>query len=357
MPSTTYRVLLPLLLALLAFFSLCAPVRAQTADGLRAGVRDWVATQAGVAPDLVDVAPLDARVKVPPCPAGYAHDWPFASRDTVRVRCDAVGWQLYARVTLSKPQNLVVAARPLAAGRVLAADDLAVKALPRHARDGFETPAAIIGRIVRAPVAAGAPVLAGDLEEGQTLVRLAQAVKAGTALKSELLKLESVPRNRVPPGAVTGLAALDDARAVRDLPAGHLLLAADLTFSRPALVARRALAAGQFADPTLFELAPVPARDTNVAFVTDLKGHEHSELARTLQPGEPLRASDLRPALLVKRGDAVTLTVRTSGGLEITLRAEALQDGRYGERVNLKNPESGRVLPAIVTGKNTARGT
>jgi len=25
--------------------------------------------------------------------------------------------------------------------------------------------------------------------------------------------------------------------------------------------------------------------------------------------------------------------------------------------VNLKNPESGRVLPAIVTGKNTARGT
>lgn len=357
MPSTTYRVPLALLLALLAFVALSLPVRAQTADGVRAGVRDWVAGQVSVAPDLVDVAPLDARVKVPPCPAGYAHDWPFASRDTVRVRCDAVGWQLYVRVSLSKPQSMVVAARPLAAGRVLAADDLTVKALPRNARDGFETPAAIVGRIVRAPIAAGAPVFAADLEDGQTLVRLAQAVKAGTALKSDLVKLETVARNRVPPGAVTGLAALDDARAVRDLPAGHLLLAADLAFSRQAMVARKALAAGQLAEPALFELAPVPARDASVAFVTDLRGHEHSELARTLQPGEPLRASDLRPAVLVRRGDAVTLTVRTSGGLEITLRAEALQDGRYGERVNLKNPESGRVLPAIVTGKNTARGT
>ncbi len=63
----------------------------------------------------------------------------------------------------------------------------------------------------------------------------------------------------------------------------------------------------------------------------------------------------MRQALLVRRGQAVDLTVVTSSGLELSLRAEALADGRMGETVSLRNPESGRVLTGIVTGRNTAR--
>lgn len=345
-----------LLLALAAWAGFAAAQPAATADALRSGVRDWVATQSGVAPDLVEVAPLDARVRIPGCAAGYAHDYPFASRDTVRVRCEAAAWQLYVRVTVNRPQPLVVATRALPAGRVLAEDDLVVKPVGRSARDGFDNRNLVVGRVVRNPIAAGAPVLAADLEEGQTIVRLTAPVKSGMPLAGEAVKLESVPRNRVPPGAVLGLAALEEARAARDLPAGHLLLVADVNYQRQVMVAKKALAAGQLVEPALFELAPHATRETTAQFVSDLKGHEYSELARTLKPGEALRATDLRPALLVKRGEPVTLTVRTSGGLEITLRAEALQDGRYGERVNLKNPESGRTLTGIVTGRNTARG-
>ena len=62
-----------------------------------------------------------------------------------------------------------------------------------------------------------------------------------------------------------------------------------------------------------------------------------------------------RAALLVRRGQSVDLTVVTSSGLELSLRAEALADGRMGETVSLRNPESGRVLTGIVTGRNTAR--
>jgi len=38
------------------------------------------------------------------------------------------------------------------------------------------------------------------------------------------------------------------------------------------------------------------------------------------------------------------------------VRAEALQDGRMGEQVKLKNPESGRQISGVVVGPNLVRG-
>ena len=106
----------------------------------------------------------------------------------------------------------------------------------------------------------------------------------------------------------------------------------------------------------MFEMGQVSARDNTQRYYADLNGLAFGELARNLQAGEPLRQSDVRPAVLVRKGQVVLLTVGTPGGLQVTLRSEAQQDGRLGEAIQLRNPESGRVMSGIVTGKNTARG-
>jgi flagella basal body P-ring formation protein FlgA len=41
---------------------------------------------------------------------------------------------------------------------------------------------------------------------------------------------------------------------------------------------------------------------------------------------------------------------------QISIRMEAMQDGRLGEQVRLKNPESGRQVSGVVTGLNSAKG-
>ena len=83
---------------------------------------------------------------------------------------------------------------------------------------------------------------------------------------------------------------------------------------------------------------------------------ENSEFVREVQPGVPLHTYDLRRAVVIKQGQVVTLTVGQGNGFNITARVEALQDGKIGEQIRLKNPESGRLLTGIVTGPNTARG-
>ena len=80
------------------------------------------------------------------------------------------------------------------------------------------------------------------------------------------------------------------------------------------------------------------------------------ESLRDMQPGSPVRSHDLKPAFLVKRGQLVLVSMGEGRGFLVTVRAESQQDGRLGELIRLKNPESGRLLSAMVTGPNSAKG-
>ena len=86
------------------------------------------------------------------------------------------------------------------------------------------------------------------------------------------------------------------------------------------------------------------------------KAGKYSELMRDMLPGQVLRRQDIRPSVLVKKGQMVSFQVGQSANFMITATVQALQDGRMGEQIRLKNPESGRSLTAVVTGLNMAKG-
>jgi len=100
----------------------------------------------------------------------------------------------------------------------------------------------------------------------------------------------------------------------------------------------------------------VPAAGLDPQAVGSAKDLENGEMVREIPAGMPLRSHDVRRAVLVKQGQAVILTIGQSSGFAITARVEALQDGRMGEQIRLKNPDSGRLLSGVVTGPNAARG-
>jgi len=50
------------------------------------------------------------------------------------------------------------------------------------------------------------------------------------------------------------------------------------------------------------------------------------------------------------------LSIGNKSDFEISIRMEAMQDGRLGEQVKLRNPETGRQVSGVVTGPNTAKG-
>jgi len=52
----------------------------------------------------------------------------------------------------------------------------------------------------------------------------------------------------------------------------------------------------------------------------------------------------------------VRLNVGQKTGFTVSATVEALQDGRRGEIIKLKNLESGRVINGLITGQNAAQG-
>ena len=87
-----------------------------------------------------------------------------------------------------------------------------------------------------------------------------------------------------------------------------------------------------------------------------MRGLEEREVIRTLGAGEALRLSDTRLALLVKKGDAVVISVGRPGAVQVSAAMTALESGRVGEQIKVRNNESGRVVEGIVTGKHTVKG-
>ena len=231
---------------------------ATAAEKMQSQVRQWMAQTSGGSPDEVQIAPMDSRVQVMPCERALWIDHPFASRETVRVRCPSVAG--------SAAQN--VGAVPV-----------------------WQVYLRILG------VGSGAaPKSAGSATAGPAtkMVVVKQLLQRGTILTPDMLQEVDAP-------------------------------------------------------------APINGQVDNTQ-LTSVKDAEMAELVRDMTAGSPLRTHDIRRAVLVKMGQQVMMTIGSGADFQIRVRVEALQDGRMGEQVKLKNTESGKNMSGVVTGPNAVKG-
>ena len=126
--------------------------------------------------------------------------------------------------------------------------------------------------------------------------------------------------------------------------------------SRPVVVLRQGLLRGTRLTQEHLELAQWPAANVPQQSIDNMANAIDAELTRDILAGKPIRSTDLRPALLVKRGQTVTLTIRQVGGFAVVAQVEAMQDGRKDDSIRLKNRDSGRILTGKVVGLNSVEG-
>ena len=320
---------------------------------LRTATQKWVGQQLAVEADNVQVGALDARARVQPC-RDISFDFPFPSKETVRARCASPKWLVYLRVGVSSEENALFASRTIAAGAVISENDLTMGPTREKRSSALRDAAQAVGKTTRREIRRGELLAEQDLEAGVSGLRMLQALKAGTLLTPDTYRLETIPAGRAPGTLITRIGEGETLQLNRDVPAGHLLVREDLRVERTAIVARRTIPAGSIIKSDMVDTTEMDAKKLPADYLQSAEGIELSEANRTLQAGQVLRGSDLRPALLVKRGESVTLTVQ-KGSLELSVQVEALHDARMNEKVRLRNSDSGKVFSGIVTGRGSAR--
>ena len=318
-------------------------------------IKSWIGQQPATAADRIDILPLDARLKIPFCQDKYALSFPFSSKETVRAQCSAPEWQAYIRIAITAPRNGVLAARELPVGKLLTDADLIFGLIPGTAADIFVDRHAVIGQTLKKSLKTGAAILAQDVEDLRSVLRVTRPVKAGEALSPANYRTEALARGAMPAGAAVNPGVINGARASRDLQPGQILTTEDISFLLRIYVTKRNVEIGQIADIDTVELSERNVSEPLANFITDAGELGTSEFSRNAKAGEPVKRSDLKAAMLLRRGQTVVVSLATRSGIELTFRAEALHDARMGEQVTLKNQESGRNIQGIVTGKGAAR--
>ena len=236
------------------------PAQPTPSEVLDNAVKSWAAQLRKVAADQIEISPMDPRVKVRACDKALLMDLPFASPETVRVRCSRPDWQLFVRVSgNAKSQTPVTQA-------------------PSQAQSQVQS------QVQRPP--------------------------------------------EKPPEAV----------------------------QRWVLVASVPLQRGMTLNESHVQRAQVDTVGMPVNVLEQASEVLYAEVVRDVRPGVPLRSHDIRPAVLVKRGQIVLLSVGQTQGFQISARVEAMQDGRWGEQIKLKNRDSGRELSGRVQGPNQVVG-
>ncbi len=122
------------------------------------------------------------------------------------------------------------------------------------------------------------------------------------------------------------------------------------------VVPKRLIQRGTIIEAEMLEEVSQTGGNVDNSMLQNLKDALAAEAVRDLSVGQALRSSDIRRAILVKQGQLVTMNVGGKSGFLITVRVEALQDGRMGEQVKLKNTESGRQISGVVVGPNLVKG-
>ena len=75
-----------------------------------------------------------------------------------------------------------------------------------------------------------------------------------------------------------------------------------------------------------------------------------------LRPDQPVRAGDVQAPLLVRKGDLVTIALRTPN-MELTAQGKALEDGAAGANIRVTNTQSKRVIDVTVDGPGLVRAS
>ncbi|HYP62262.1 MAG TPA: flagellar basal body P-ring formation chaperone FlgA [Acidocella sp.] len=142
----------------------------------------------------LSLGPVNGAQSMQACPGALAVEMSgSAPYEQAAAHCPALGWTLYVTVTVTQREAVVVAARPIAPGQPLTADDLTLATLPSQqfaGRQVYFDPSQLIGATPDMAIAAGMPLTA-DSVQAPVMVKAGQTVTVNVQSGGVLLTLDA----------------------------------------------------------------------------------------------------------------------------------------------------------------------
>ncbi len=323
-------------------------------EALVAVTTDWIANDQSLHRDLIEVTPPDRRIPIANCQSNLAIRFPFTNNQkTIEVVCENPSWKRYLRVKIEQQRFAWTFTQNLVEGTEVRQDHIVYQSIDSFRPLEPLSQEEILGRVVRENVSEGDVVTPDLLGEEIAIYIPNRAYEAG-----EVIRLEDLSIERQTQDASSKPVTLWPEQTViarTQLTPGHSIQATDIEIAERVLIAKTTIINGQVITENLVESKLEAITSYGPQALTRVEEIIGLEATRTIRAGQRLSASDFVAADLVRKNETVRLVIKR-GALEITVETIAMENGKIGEQVLLKNPDSGKEIRGIVIGRHQARG-
>ena len=126
-----------------------------------------------------------------------------------------------------------------------------------------------------------------------------------------------------------------------------LTVTVDTRFYRDVVVMTRTVRRGSQLTPQMVELAERDVTSLRHGYFAEFEELADLQVKRPIGAGDIVSHSHVKPIPLVHRGDEVVLTI-ISRHMQLATFGLAMQDGGAGERIRVKNVDSGKIVQGCV---------
>ena len=315
----------------------------------------WVAKEEQTKPGQIEIAAMDRRLRIPNCKEAFVVSFPYrSSKQTIRVQCIESGWQAFVGVKIYADVRAFSFIKDFPAGHLVSPGDVQETLVSRPPAGLVESLETLGKQSLASAVSLGQLVNKRHLVENTTVFKLRRDILTGEAISRDDVVAVAMAINRASDKQRFSARLLESAIAAHDLRAGQIVSRQHLRLKRRVIMSSTTLTRGQKLNGSNTAMQDYYGKLPEDALVSQI-GIERMEVIRTIRAGQLLRASDLKSAAMINKGDTVKLQVG-GGMLTISVSMVALENGMLDQQVTLLNPESNEKVRAIVSGPGRAKG-
>ena len=316
-------------------------------DRLVRNIQTWVAEKEGVNVNSIEVQANDRRFIVPACSESFDVSFAFGTRTNVQVSCNSRDWRAVLRIQIKREHEILVFDRALSQGDLVSQDDF------RLSMESSLIPGSNLisateaeGRLLKIDVEEGQAVKPGQFDETSTVFVTKRDIKEGEKLDRAMIDERKVPASETLFEQRFDLSLALTATITGDLEAGSVLTKRDFAISSQAIMVTELVERGNMIDASNSELRQILTQIPSDAIVDRSQAYRASA-KRRLNPGEILRFSDIAMTPHVIANTTTTLELNKTN-FNLTMEVFAVEDGFIGDRIRVRNQESGEIIYATV---------
>ena len=343
------RLLLTSLCLTLNFAS--ANTENENANPLLNAINAHISNKFGTVPAQVKIRPLDRRLSVPDCSAGLTIKFEKNRRDLIKASCEALNWQIYVPVKITKWTDVHIFAADFSAGALIRYHNLLPQIRLLEQSENIDIPQKKGRYISLRDINRGDVLFSGILDEAVDTYLLKSNIAEGHQFAESDILVVPKAKSRTPISQIFPASSLLGSVASRAMLGGQNLSRSDFRQPTTVVIATRGIRYRALVNE-LNTRSEVTHKKVPKDAVIDLKSLGLIQAVRTLKPGDIVRRSDIRPAPAVQKGEVVTAEIKR-GNLVLTSTLIAQENGLIGDLIRLSNPESGEIVRAKITGVRT----